>query len=262
VKMSLGGGDWSLPEGEADTESPKLAFRRTFLRRLPVVAPVVIDDLKAIVGDPPADAIREWGDRWHLAEPWIMVEAEAELRRISEDPKAYERSGRYGAFYGGGPHAAYALPFTEKELTPPLTPRLPAWDIILVPRSVYRAAAGRMGADKEMLDVWLGKIEHLAEERGLVRAPAKKSHAHFDALIRWQCLEWPWDCITTIHHLGGGQYRHPRPLQKQLQGLADAMGLTCREGRSSGRVGHNAKDCPCSRLIEAPRRVTDRQTKQ
>lgn len=138
------------------------------------------------------------------------------------------------------------------EVSPPLFfqdgSRLPAWSVLWTSREtyeerVYRKSA-RLSPDKteelmHILRAWLDRQEVEFLKVGMVRAPRKESLEHMDALIRWQCLEWPWECIAVAAAI------EPRSIKREVDKLASIMGLTLRHGRRGGRSRHG-KQCLCT----------------
>lgn len=217
--------------------------------------------------------IRDWQAIWHLTDTWIGPAAINELHAMAVNFDRYERSQRYVAFSAGAvgesriQQAAIAgreggisvwgwqttlpgarmRPFTEKDLTPRLKPDLLPWDLDLVPGTVYRAMAERMGADLVMVDAWMKEIQKKAKAEGMKPATRKASHAHFDALIRWQCLEWPWECVAEVADPDCDR----RTLKRLVNETRNSIGLESREAKRGGAKKHNGKTCPCSSLVRA-----------
>lgn len=105
----------------------------------------------------------------------------------------------------------------------------------------------------QLVRAWLDIMVSELRQRGLVRVPWKESLEHTDALIRFHCLEWPWECVLAAFTNSQIRVRtiEKTSMIREVGNLAANFGLTLRAAKR-GRRARNALthapggDCLCT----------------
>jgi len=187
--------------------------RRQFLVRAGILEPALLAELRTIEPDN-TEALRTWGIRWHLSDPWCLVLAKDTARWYSTNPDAkgwdFEQ---YGMVAGYFPFDFAPLRFEPFYFDP-------TWRR----RGAFKKEV--LDTVAKQVDAYCDRIEADASAAGLKRAPRSKVIEHFDWLVRYQVKGESFAFIShnASYRFNGGR----QTVRKAIVELAQYLELTRR----------------------------------
>ena len=192
-----------LSPGEYEPDRPNDQARALFLQKISELTPHVLENLSTCgLGQE-----REWAERWHLTDEWLIDVARDTLTTWLKYP---EHS-----------RGQWADP-TQGDLVPdwpniPLGPLgTQSWDPIFESETAFRSRI-----EQHILDV-----RKVAETTGHIKPREKRNLKHFSWLVRFQVNEWSAERILNKFLDENAELT---TITKALRDTANLIGLTLRK---------------------------------
>jgi len=199
--------------------------RYRFLEAVGRRVPAVLDDL-ALPGAESTDALRAWGERWNLSDPWCLSTALLTLQ-------AWRDTGGKARGEWEHPPADYVLPDgylpSHGETLAGLTFRHPGWEPTATFYTRPEARAAILRAFTAQLDDYLEMMEQRAREAGLVPTPETRTPEHFDWLAAHQVQG------LSLSEVAREACRSRQAVSQAVAGAAELIELTLRPASKPGR---------------------------
>jgi hypothetical protein len=209
--------------------------RAHFLQAVASIEPTVLSDLRDKTADaylrlpsefrltvsqfePPLEevfeALRHWGQRWHLEEQWCLNQAFETLRYWEEesDFDNWAGTGIYFKTLASPKERRFIFEYNARDLTECTRKQI---------KKEIREAL-------EMeLEAYLERMEGLARERGFAIVPEKFTSDHYEWLAYFQVIGLTYDAILQRYEMIDSQ----QAIQKAVTALSAFIGLPLRGDR-------------------------------